>query len=91
MSVRKVPKDKPYRKRKEGDDMPTAQITSPGKRTPPLDRLYDFFFARDSKSSVAKQDQPPLDAVSQLEKDVIRDCKEMGMTDDEIQKWMKEL
>ena len=90
MSVRKEPKDKPFAERKEGDPMQTMQAASARKRTKPLDWVFDFFMKHE-KPTVSSVDQPPQDDLTQFERDVMRECQEMGMTDDEIQKWMKEI
>lgn len=89
MSIRKEPKDKPFAERKEGHQMPTMQVVPTKKSAKPLDWIVDFLFKTEAPSVTSVE--PPHDDLTQFEKDVIQECREMGMTDDEIQKWMKEI
>ena len=70
--------------------MPTIQIARTKDSAKPLDWIYDFL-AKIEKPSVTSVEQSPHDGLTQFERDVIQECREMGMTDDEIQKWMKEI
>lgn len=89
MSIRKESRDKPFTERKEGDQMPTMQIIPAKKSANSLDWMSDFLMK--TKESSVIPVEPPHDSFTQFERDVIQECREMGMTDDEIQKWMKEI
>ena len=55
-------------------------------------RTFSIGIARHKKADVPAQPDKLLhDKLSEFERQVILECRESGMTDDEIQKWLREL
>lgn len=102
MSLKKESKDRSFIKRKGGNQMTTVQATSTkaGEKSheKPFEKFCEKFYiwlynlvVGSEKPSVTSVEQSSQDALIQFEREIIQECQEMGMSDDEIQKWMEEI
>ena len=79
--------------------MQTAStVTGKASREKPFEKFCKEFYnglynllVESKKPSATLVEQPSQDVLTQFEREIIQECQETGMSDDEIQKWLKEI
>lgn len=78
------------RKRKEGKEMQVTSALASAKQSEPSSILWPF---HSNKTNVKQAEPDSLlrDDLSKFERDLIIECREIGMSDEDIRKWLQEI
>lgn len=78
------------RKRKEGKEMQSTSAFAPVKQNKPSGISWRFHSKKKNEMQ-AEPDRLLRDDLSKFERNLIIECREIGMSDEDIQKWLQEI